>query len=605
MAELVETSSNPPSIHASRANSPSGGSDLQSSDANKTFVAPGRAKQSINDLDFIDKLIRQYKQQRAAGPKEGDSKLEMKIDHEAEEILYPEHLFRQQEEPINLLFMKLAYDLNYDVVLYKSERYNIKEPTKEVREQLWGLILGITDSRPTPIKVKTNNFEQGRTIFHALRVRSVFNTHPKLAPKALRKNHEFYGNEPKLDLRTKQVKSRMYLDEILLGVFDDPKDMISAKRVLVQLVSKLGLKEFSEQDQLKCIRDNIVTYDSILDSKRRVPKGEAKPKKRDSKKAQAGKLPEKPSSSPLMTNEEIGTINDLIGGVWNNLKEVNKDFTRAVLGLGYSVLEERITRTLDIRWEVLTNFSNVTTERLRSIKSFEGDSKLTKRKITGSDFSSWYTTRPNARSKWVLELAKIVSPISKLSSEEAKKLFIPNDSQVKAREIAGRATDIRMDQTKAGSSEDGIKPKDGLGENRFSPLDEETVQREIFEKNILRHTQSTEFQIVVVNVSGKTSEISFARSNILTLKEMLQRDENFKDHTNLELLTAKGWSTELARSKSGPTSLIGKMVAYVLERKLITFYSAKAIFGRTDSKNVYAFFNASRGPPEEEGSEHE
>jgi hypothetical protein len=556
----------------------------------RTLKAIGRRE--IEVVSYSSKLdvIETFKKQRAAGPKEGDSMLDIQVNHEGEELLLPEALYENDNHLVSLALMKASYKAGYNLITYKSDRFDHKgEPTEEVRNFWMGFMLGIDDNININVSKKSNSVELGRATAFAIRVRGHFRLEPKLSSKALKRSQALFGNDPQIDPRTKVVKEGMILDTYLEQYLRNKNDVKACKHALTTLLeTHNGLyEELSSANYAAMIRDNLLKSEFILDKYRRIPKGDTRPKKRDSKKATKGKLPEKPTSSPIMTKDEMKTISDILSPIWTNLTILDKDWTRYVLDNGFDRADAVIAITLRVRWECLEALAAVTTARLREIKSQLKDNKMTKRRVSTTDFDAWYAERPDREVKWLLEMAQICKPLASMSIEQRKLTTYPGTLHDQSRKM--QADSLQLRTSHAIAKAEASKPEQSI-EREFEGqfFDMKKIGEGFLSKQLPKNMQAVSFEL-----KGKTVSVKLAKSQ---LRDMLRELEDASELSSIGIkektIDEKIVNSELARERSGPNSLLGKALTHFVSDDAggeILLYPAKLWI--KGSEEVYGYLN--------------
>lgn len=544
-------------------------------------------ERTVKDADDLKKT-------RAAGPKEGDARAPIMVSHKTKEILVPESAFLDEHNLPMILIGKLSSELGYRVIGTKSNtRYSHKEPSKETKDFLVGLILGVDDKVNITFSKKSSNIENGRAIAAALRLRGTFRRTPHLGMGALRKLNAYFGNDQKVDPKTKVVKERTLLDYYLEGLFSEEEDVTTFKRAVVGLFEQLNMSDYVTDTQLqqKIYEDNITKMEVIMDRFRRIPKGDTRPKKRDSKKGTVGKLPEKPSASPVMQKEELKLLNDFFEPVWTNLSKI-KSWSSFVLRNGFKQSEKIVESTLKLRWELVESFSAVTTARLRGLKALSGDSKLTKRRVSKDDFATWFSTRKEPNASWHLELADIIKPLTKLSQEWCKALAIPIELLEKVRGIQAESESIRFTRATARDEKPGVLPvKAGPNEDRFGAFIDAkatSFMKNLYEKTTLKDLievvwyDSYHNTQVKANISRKRLEFILG----VIAESLPEWDRQPKWANNLTPEKIKEESRGKAR---GPNSLTGSVLSDAVSEHgyAATYINMNDVFPGKEGKLVH------------------
>jgi hypothetical protein len=545
--------------------------------------ATGRQEYTFNELTDLDGRVDGIKKMRAEGPKEGDGKLPVTVDHSKGVVLLPFHMIRDEGDLLGLIVIHLTALLGYTLIGYEGERYHYNEPTREVRNFFIGFLIGIDDKVNLRLSEKTNAIELGRACSYAIRVRGYFRNDEKLTSASLRKNQAFFGNDAKIDPKTKLLKKAMLSDNYLKQWLVEEKDGPSLKKAIVTLLEKWDLQgtleyEFPEQILTKSVHDNVIEFTTLSDPYRRIPKGDTRPKKKDSKKATAGKLPDKPSQSPLMTQDEIKYLNSFYGPLWSNLTTLQAEWSKSISSYGYASVKQRIDLTFKIRWECLEALATVTTRRLRELKTHENDSKLTKRKVTKSDFDAWYALRPDSKAKWLFELNDLLKPIRSLSREQVELLGYTAKVWDDSRKLAAQADDLRLNRSSAQAEQpEGLKTS-----NRFDLLGISEEDAKSWQDMFGPHKALKEFTQITVVSGPRTIECTFLKDNLSAATNVISAGEYWLHTPELRFgfeYPNGSWAIERNRTRSGPNTHIGKLVNFFQKEGIIEYTNQKLVKG--------------------------
>lgn len=561
------------------------GESIKSEPENKYLVL-GREEVEQSKLDRKVQLQTKLKEERASGPKQGDSALDIKVDHQEEVLLIPKSIVNDDTHIIGNILCVLATSLGYSVISYDSERYSVNEPTKEVRDFFLGFLLGTDDEINLKLDPKRTGVELGRTVCHALRVRGRFRSDPILGIGALRGNQIFFGNRPEVDKKTKLIKEKTMLESMLKSYLDNEKDVHSCMRCMVSLLEKGNLENYSPKVRSKAVADNLVTMTEIQDHHRRIPKGDTRPKKRDSKKAVEGKLPEKPSTATLLTKDELEQINSYFSPLWASLQPASVGWVDYVYKMSYSSAKDNIDLIFRKRWECLEALASVTTRRLREVKTSQGDSKITKRKITADDFSVWLSKRPNRELAWLGELASITKPLSTLEISKAKSIYGDLTTAVnRARDLQGKAAKAKSDMVEYQAAE-AMKGSKGTSTNVFSSLDNGMTRL----REQLKTLKAKDIADVILTVKGKSSKFRMPKDHLFRIWVDVC-GSGCSGFTPIEIgeLTDELFDKEIARSVIGPNSILGKMLNTYFSEGRVKIYTERAI-GLSNNENQIIVF---------------
>lgn len=568
-----EVSSVPTTTQAADASPATTHSELPENAHESAHRTLGRVNLSKDNRSKLVTTLSDLRYQRDTGPKEGDSVAAVKIDHTAGEVLYPDGIWKDESNLLGIAIGAGALELGYDIWLYnQNARYQVREPTKEVRDFFTGFILGTSDKINLKLIRKTSNVELGRAVALAIRIRGYFRENDLLGSAALKKNQAFFGNDPKVDPRTKQVREHMVLDRMLEQYLSDPaKDLESMKKGLVQLLEACALDNINDvKVKAAIVADALVSIEDLLDGHRRIPKGDTKPKKKESKKALKGKLPEKPSSSPLLTRDELDEINSYLGPLWTVLSPVSQQWAKTVQDKGYKNVKVLIDSCLKTRWESLEALSSVTTRRLREVKLQQDDAKLTKRRISQSDFETW-CARSRTDSRWLSELCSITKPLREVPASHIDLMEYPKRLWNKSKELKTRLDDLRFaNQAKPGESEqlDTTNPMGPLSHDDQALQEFKRGLSTVRTENLHTLTQFEADEVRkddYIFIRGNFTATLKAEPEIVPLFDLKSREEH-----------AATLKVELKSTKHGPNSILAKTYKWLLEESPYPYVILKA-----------------------------
>jgi hypothetical protein len=507
-------------------------------------------------------IISDLKNARADAPKEGDAVAPIRVDKAHKEIIIPGRCYSDEAHLVGLPIFKLGLDLGYEIWMMPSNiRYTFTEPTKELREFFIGLIIGCDDVINLKLKTsKKSAIEVGRAVALAIRIRGFFRHTEQLGPSALRKNQLFFGNDPVWDPKNKVLKERMILDVQLENYLSDKKDAESASKALVTLLESKGLDGIAENQLEAIIADNLVSHETILDQYRRIPKGDLKPKKRESKKAVKGKLPEKPTSSPLLDKEEIEQINSFLSPLWSSLTPLTQRWSKEVRHSGFKHASDAISLAVKTRWDVLEALSTVTTKRLREIKSQTDDSRLTKRRISVSELGAWLSQRKNGRQKFLSELCVITKAIRSLNKTNCTLINYPWEKVEALHTLQGVVDEERFSRNREDTNVKGAISDDNPW-NVIHDVDLEVAQYEASQKILYKAdlTKRHEFFQLKLEDMPPTN----AYMNLEQFRFILKKVNVSAEIRKKLLIPETEKFTQIKGRKHGPTSLYGKIITYV------------------------------------------
>jgi hypothetical protein len=511
----------------------------------------GRTELNETELSLFDEKVSVLRKSRAALPKEGDAKTRIKVSVKEKILLIPKHLFKDEDNLLGLILIKCAHDLKYKVTLCDSERYTVNDVNTETIKFFQGLALNTDDTINLKINQKKSDIiELGRAVGFALRVRSQFRNDKLLGPQALRRYQAFFGNDPIIDPRTKTLKEYMILDGYLTSYLEKSDEVDDVRHAISTLFEQKGLRDFPDEMVAAAVAQNLVEYGTILNNYRRKPLGETKPKNKSSKKSELGKLPEKPSSSPLMTKEEIENYLSLSGQIWTALESFNKDYFKSIQTVGYAQVYAKTHDVMNLRWEMLTAFANVTTKRLKELRKLNNDSKISKRKVGESDLSDLLNARQNYALEWSVELSELLRPLRVTTLEVRERIGFPEDTFELIRLQDSNKNQHILDRS---SKADLIKTPKPPADGRFDEL--KKANREVLRA---RYSQTKKHhRLLFFQKDGNVKKVSTHKDNILDfLNYLIGENENSKETVSVlsdlikrvEDQTAFGPTTDLIKT---------------------------------------------------------
>jgi hypothetical protein len=375
------------------------------------------------------KAVEQLREERLRLPKKTREIKDLMYIAEEDTLCLPASM-NEAEDPVLEYLLILSSLLGFKIGFFRTEAYGVKLVlSHEFERFMIGMKLNLLDPEINfSVKIREDAVEVGRVASYAIRLRSYFRNHPKLGLGALRRNHTFFANSPEY-VKGGVLKYHPIINQMLYGYFEKTVDADKLAGIICSKLEQIGLKTYSAGALHKIVEDNIVDYNDISARFRRVPKSDIKSKVHATRK-EVGKLPEKPTSSPLFLPEEMKVIAAITSPLWNNLSSIQQNWTESVLSSGFDTISDRTKVALSARWTILTNFASLTTTRLQSLrKEDEASRKLSKRSVKSELLHANLAKRQAPRETFLTEVRRLIAnlpePVVKGFNEKNNALLSP------------------------------------------------------------------------------------------------------------------------------------------------------------------------------------
>lgn len=251
------------------------------------------------------------------------------------------------------------------------------------------------------LDVTKKGIEKGRCLALALRVYGAFLRDKNLGISALRKDHYWFGNDPEMAKKANVP----YLPKVAIDRLSKGQPLLKkVVSILFTLFRELGLQGFPDD----YIYNYVRPLSSVIEDFKREVKTEQKSRDR-SKKQVVKKAPEKPSVSPLFLREEMTFISKVISPYWKHEKITEKDYLSMIKKSSFDAAYSQISDIYSKRWEVVTTFSTITTQRLAELRNtVPGASNIKKRMVTKDLLVQFLIKRNRPEHQLTQEALKLV-----------------------------------------------------------------------------------------------------------------------------------------------------------------------------------------------------
>lgn len=291
----------------------------------------------------------------------------------------------------------------------------------ETDQFLCGLLMSLDTERikdylPS-LRSDKKPFDLGKATGFLLRVRGevIRGAYKHVGLQGLKTCHRFFGNDSSRPTTEQERNARKsQLEVYLMRMFAKVDGYAVRYRQYFDLLTTLFQELRLQGLEDKKVNDIINHYQkSFEDVRDQFEKPILSTKKGSKKKVQTGiRRPKKPNSSPtLLMIEFKDFVDPLITHHWSSLDHHKSDFKENVRTRGFAQVIRDIHSIYESRFEVMRNFSNLTTKRLQEARNY-GILPATSKKVDFSDDvrKAFFEKRSeNARvSTFVSELQKLI-----------------------------------------------------------------------------------------------------------------------------------------------------------------------------------------------------
>jgi hypothetical protein len=267
-------------------------------------------------------------------------------------------------------------------------------------EFIMGLWFGFTNEGVQNLSRSKKAYELGRTCTYALIVKNMFNKDPFLGLSGLKKDNFFFGNSPGESSQKKPtpfyVKSKLRLSFKNQAVAD------AIYGILIHSVNKIGTS-YLTVDLRKVVEQCIIPFDQLLT--RNYPTYTVTGKK---SKLKERRKPKAIRQSPLLFKEESNLLHEITNPIFTDLYAIENDFVGQVATWGFSTVEERISKAISSRLDILQRFANRTKLRLQDIRKITDQPKKRKAGVLHEDILALANESPDMPNRLYTEILHIV-----------------------------------------------------------------------------------------------------------------------------------------------------------------------------------------------------
>jgi hypothetical protein len=255
---------------------------------------------------------------------------------------------------------KLDYTIR--LIPYKGV---MKDIPPESEEMLDGILIGYADTDShINISSTENPYESGRKYARAQMIKKIFSTDPKLGSECLKRNNEYFGNNPgeTVTISKKQIR----IDQIDISDLCPYKDWKDELTLILNKLLKAYHVKLTQSVIDKIKRDNILPAQQVLQiyCSKTITIGKGK---NTSKKTI---IPHIPKNSSLLTDEEMDLIRDFLHHSFIPLEFLkNTDtWSQYIISKGFTDVKQQLMRIYEERMFLLERFSILTNKRLKSLR---------------------------------------------------------------------------------------------------------------------------------------------------------------------------------------------------------------------------------------------
>jgi hypothetical protein len=309
------------------------------------------------EYDEAQKWLDQLRNERRSA---SDEKKELfpLLDVQRKIIRLPENLQKEDHRLLGSAILTLAKKLGYTVWKYRGTE-DLTLPSDD-KHLLIGLFFGTDENIHINLDVTKKGIERGRALALALRVQGEFIANKKLGQQALLRNHYWFGNDP---VGAKKANLHYFARVAIDRLSGKQKQLSMVVSILFSLFRELGLSGFPKEYAYRYVRP---ISDVVEDFKREV-KAEIGRDKSQKKKTML-KAPEKPTQSPLFLREEMAVLSNVINPFWKRDKLSDKEYLSRMMDSSFDEVYRSLQETYNKRWEFLTVFASLTTQRLTELR---------------------------------------------------------------------------------------------------------------------------------------------------------------------------------------------------------------------------------------------
>lgn len=302
------------------------------------------------------------------------------------------------------VIIRLALRLGYEV-----KHIDLESGSKRIDEKedlLYGLSLGIDDTKPTNLVKSKRLLELGRAYIYALRVKEEFRHSGAMS--ALIKNNYFFGNNPNEEVN--KIPIRYGIKSNIMSCYENKDYAQALYKVLLQLIREERLSTFSPEDYNITIQKFFIKFDDLVRN-HYTPIRALQGKNRGN--IIGYRRANKPRRSPLMTAGEMDFITEFITPAWSSLDILKKEYSNDVIQscVHHNVIDTTIRNIFNKRWQLLAKFAKVTKKRLESIRKMDlKNAQLRKASVSSDHVITLLMGRLSPGKLFLSELRNLAGP---------------------------------------------------------------------------------------------------------------------------------------------------------------------------------------------------
>jgi len=296
-----------------------------------------------------------------------------------------------EDNPITAIIVACAKELNYTIktATYAAdllEKENLSPTTEKV---LWGVAMSICHNSKVILNRNKHDYLLGLALGFAQRVKGEFihagKSYDEDWSHMLKKNNYFYGNNPGESVTYKSADKKEHKQNIqyswpsFLAMSVKGLWSLHLMEMITRLFHKLRLSTFTGPID-DVITDNIIPFGDFVHRFGYWTK--TYDKKSKSYVRNERKMPELPSASSLFLPRELKLIRSLGKYLWDNLSEVQTRWSDILVADGPATVSSNLSAVYMRRQGFLESFANLTTARLREVRTSSRTKLTSKSDVT-------------------------------------------------------------------------------------------------------------------------------------------------------------------------------------------------------------------------------
>jgi hypothetical protein len=252
---------------------------------------------------------------------------------------------------------------------------------------------------------KVSAIGQGRRSGFALKVRGWFEDNRKRG--FLRRHNTWFNNDP--NISRNDTENAYLIRQMCMSLSNENFDGLALCKIYETLFMRLGLYEYKEQEVIKILGENLVTFEDYTKKyKIKVVSTKGRGRTRNKSTRVGFKNPKIPNPSPVLSSAENVLFQDIFSVVFPKLESVKKNWTNYFINGTLETIIPGLSEIYKVRNQIRQKFGSATTKRLQYLRKHVDPKIGRKVDVTGEQLTSYFS---KVGSGYMDELALLLNSV--------------------------------------------------------------------------------------------------------------------------------------------------------------------------------------------------